>query len=74
MTIDRASYQRIYGNAYQHGKLEGRRAALPAVPPAELIDAVEDAIRESMSVDIDGRLQATVAYFAIRAAILGEGA
>ena len=49
-------------------------AALPAKPSAELIEAVEDAIRESMSIDIDERLQALAAYFAIRAAILGEDA
>lgn len=53
---------------------EGAKEALPAKPSAELIEAVEDAIRESMSIDIDERVQAPVAYFAVRAAILGEDA
>lgn len=74
MTIDRASYQRIYSNAYRHGKQDALRTALLAEPPADLIAALEDAIRESMSIEIHERVQATVAYFVVRAHLLGEDA
>lgn len=73
VTIDRASYQRIYSNAYRHGKQEALRAALPAEPPSALMSAIHMTIEHETGIQINTPISQVI-WRMVRAHLLGEDA